>query len=111
MSEYNWLWSELASESASIIAAILLTVIFWGCLLKFKKSDDDISRVLVGVFVLSMSFYTFLVLISSQFLFDGPKISLLISEGFTDQRLGWLMLAVILEQIVRFIEFWRTIKK
>ena len=57
-----------------------------------------------AVFIVAAMTYTFSVLVSSNIVFNGPPISLLVNEGFGEQRIGWLLAGVIVDGTMRIWE-------
>jgi len=100
-------WWIVASPAASVIAAFVVL-----CLLihrGFHRERDGCiaRRRLASLVVLSASTYTFAVLVLSQLVLKGPKVSFLISDGFGDSRIAWLLLGVTLDGAFRVWDEFR----
>ncbi len=60
--------------------------------------------------MLGASAYTFLVLVASELAFNGPHISDLISEGFGEKRVGYLLLGITLDATFKIWDEFRHSK-
>ena len=108
MVELGWAWTYFASIQASIFAGVFIIILLWKPVLSRKEGLSTRPQRAAGMLALSASFYTFGVLIFSQLLINGPNISLLISNGFGDERIAWLLLAIFAEQAIRLIDLAKT---
>ena len=66
-------------------------------------------RRLASIVILSASTYTFVVLVLSQLVVKGPQVSVLVHNGFGDQRVAWLLLGVALDGIFRVWDEFRHV--
>lgn len=108
MPEMYWVWTGLASGTATLVAAIVTTFII-GTIGRRKGAGVQKDSGLLKIFILAMSFYTFVILILSQIVFRGPPVGQLVSEGFGDNRVAWLMVAVVAEQSIRMVGLFKEI--
>lgn len=92
-------WPWVASSGAAVLVGVIILIpYFWRGLHK----DDDGSIAgprTVSYFTNAAATYTFLVACSAELVFEEPHLSTIISEGFGDERMSWLLLAVVLNNI------------
>lgn len=100
-------WGVFANIQASIIFGFVALI----CMFRHIVSDNDNPGTrpqrAAAIFALCASFYTFFLLVISQ-IFGGPVISELIELGFGNERVAWLLLAVVTEQCVRLLDMIKS---
>lgn len=100
-------WSYVASSNAALIVAIIVVALsIWGQL--HTKPDGSLSKERIAtILALAASLYTFGVLVCAELMLEGPPVSVLIREGFRDERIAWLLLAVLVDQGLRLWDILR----
>lgn len=101
------IWGLLATPGNAVFCAIAMVAIltFRG----FHKAEDGslARRRLASVVALSASAYTFGICILSQLCFDGPSVGEVISNGFGDERVAWLLMVFVADSIFRIWDEFR----
>lgn len=100
-----WAWA--ATPAASLIFASL--AVFWLVRCGFHRNADGgiTGRRLGSVVGLSASSYTFSVCVLSQIIVNGPSVGVLVEHGFGSDRIAWLLLFLLLDQIWRLWDEYR----
>lgn len=100
-------WGIVASSAATVIVGV--AAVWWLRRCGFHRdASGTLQRPrIASVFVAAATTYTFATLTASELVFKGPAISVLIHEGFGDQRIAWLLVAVVIDSICRLREEFR----
>ena len=101
-------WAAFANPTASLIAASLAVLVLIALGYHRDATGALTRRRLTSVIGLAASCYTFVVLVASQLLLDGPSVATLIREGFGDERIAWLLLLVTVDQFFRLWDEYRA---
>jgi hypothetical protein len=101
------IWAWVATPAASLIAAVLAVI--WLILCGFhRNSEGGIYGRRLGIVVgLSASSYTFTICVLSQLLIKGPSVGKLVEHGFGSERIAWLLLILLLDQVWRLWDEYR----
>lgn len=106
----NGIWKYTASSEAAILAGVCILLY---CAYKKLHTDEDgkFSRQRVSsILTISISFYTFSVLIVGHLLFTGevfpkgPTLLEMIEFGFKTDRIAWLLFAVSINELFNLWE-------
>ena len=108
MSELGGIWAFTASIQASIVFGVLIMIVLWRKTAANKSLPVARAQRAAMLLALSISFYTFFVLIVSQLIVGGPSIATLVEKGIGNDRIAWLILAVSAEQGWRLVELFRS---
>lgn len=101
-------WGIAASPAASLLAGVVALVFLVRCGFHRDVNGDLIRRRLATVLLLSAAMYTFCVLTISELMLGGPELSVLIRDGFGNERVGWLMVGASLDYFSRVWDEFRA---
>lgn len=100
-------WSLVATPGMALLVGAILVI----CLIRagYHVTPEGIlgRRKMASVFILGASTYTFVVLVISQLVMNGPHLSILCEAGFGNSRIAYLLIGVILDGIFHLWEEFR----
>ncbi len=102
------LWGWVASPGAALTAGVCTIILL--TLNGYHRNDDNslANTKIVKVFLLSTLAYTFLTLAISEILIEANTLPVLISDGFGNGRVAYLLVGVALDQMLRVWDEFRV---
>jgi hypothetical protein len=97
-------WTYFATPAASLIIGVAALALLVRCGYHRDENGGLSRRKMASVLLLAASTYTFMVLITFEFVLGGPDMTELIARGFGSERIGWLMVGVSLDGMFRVWE-------
>lgn len=105
--ELDGAWAIFASPLMTLVCAAAMVVVLVRLGFHRDKKGALTRRRLASVVGLSASVYTFGLCIFSQLIINGPEMSELISSGFGNERVAWLLVVVVGDGVFRLWDEYR----